>query len=194
MRGDPVVTPSGCESDRVAACQWFDHVVRLTWSKKYFVKPALDLVDGAVAEHLRQLAEVLAVHVGLGPGLGRMIAAAGAEWLPLARLRHLAHQTHARRQLIVEAPAAQLHRLVALELDVERRIRRVPDARARLALVLEVPEEVQLVAQDRTAERERDLLVVDRHHAVQHRVLRVEPAVAEVAADRAGEACWCPSA
>ena len=155
---------------------------------------SLDLVDGAIAQHLRHLAEVFPVHVSLGAGLGRVVGAAPAERLKLLRVGRLAHETYVRRQLIVEAPSTQLHRVIALELDVEGRIGRVPDAHAWLALVFEMPEEVQLVAQDRSTEREGDLLVVDRHDAIQYRVLRVELAVAEVATDRAREACSCRSA
>ena len=116
-----------------------------------------------------------------------MLLVAGAERLELPALRHLPHQPRARRQLVVEADAAEFHRLVALQLDVERGIRRVPDAGAGLAFVLEVPEEMQLVAEEWTAERKRDLLIVDRHHAIQDRIIGVEAAVPEVAADRSGE-------
>jgi hypothetical protein len=46
---------------------------------------------------------------------------------------------------------------------------------------------MQPVLADWPAEREGELLVVDRHHPVQHRVGRIEAAVAEVAAHRARE-------
>ncbi len=113
-----------------------------------------------------------------------MARVAGRERLPVLGVGDLPHQPHARRQLVVEPRAAHLHRLRAVQLHVERRVRRVPDARLRLALVVEVREEVQPVPADRAAERERELLVVDRHDPAEHRVRRVEAGVAEVAAHR----------
>ena len=53
--------------------------------------------------------------------------------------------------------------------------------RARLALVLEVAEVMQLVRDDWAADRRAVLLIADRHHAVQDRVFGVEAGVAEVA-------------
>src|SRR5688572_2885628 len=116
-----------------------------------------------------------------------MILPAGSERLPLARLRDFAHETDGRGELVIEPSATKLDAVVAFQFDVETGERRVPDAHPRFTLILEMPEEVQPVAQDRPAGRERDLLVIDRHHTVEHRVLGVESARAEVAAYRTGE-------
>ena len=46
---------------------------------------------------------------------------------------------------------------------------------------------VQFVLDDRAADRHRVLLILVRHHDADRRILRVELAVAEVAAERAGQ-------
>ena len=96
-----------------------------------------------------------------------MVLPAGPERLKLAGIRDLSHQPNTRRELVVEASAAQLHAVVSVELDVKGWKRRIPYAQARLPLVFEVPEEMQPIAKDRAASGKRDLLVVDWHHSIQ---------------------------
>src|SRR6185436_17335872 len=62
-----------------------------------------------------------------------------------------------------------------------------PDAGSRLALVLVVGEEVQLVPHERPAEGRAVLLVVDRLDGVEDRILRIEAAVAKIAAEETRE-------
>jgi hypothetical protein len=52
-----------------------------------------------------------------------------------------------------------------------------------MTLVLEVAEEVQLVLHDRSSDRRAVLLNADRHHTMRDRILRVEAAALEIAAE-----------
>ena len=143
------------------------------------------LVERTVGEHLRELRLHSVLRFGGGLGRRRMVVvAARAERLEGLRQVALEHQACPRRDLVVEPGASELFRHVAGELDVEARIRRVPDARARLALVLVEPEIVQPIADHRAAERTGELLVRDRDLAFEHRILGVEAVVAEVGAER----------
>ena len=99
----------------------------------------------------------------------------------------LPHQAHRRRQLLIEPHAAKLHVSDAVQLDVEPRIRCRPDRGQRLALVFIVAEEMQLVLDDRAAQRAADLLILVGQDAFQHRVGRVPRAVAEVADERTAQ-------
>src|SRR4029078_5211724 len=96
-----------------------------------------------------------------------------------------AQQAGPRRQLVIEPHAALLLVVDAVEDDVERRVGRIPGAGPRLALVLVVRDGVDTVPDERTADRQAEPLVVDRLDLVQDRVLGVEAAVAEVAAEEA---------
>src|SRR5205085_12474190 len=98
---------------------------------------------------------------------GGMTRVAPGERLPVATFRRLSHETRVRRELVIEAHAAHLPRLVAVQLDIEAGIWRVPHARRRLPLVLIEHKEVEAILEDRTAKRRCDLLVVNRHHAVE---------------------------
>ena len=64
---------------------------------------------------------------------------------------------------------------------------------ARLPLVLEVAEVVQLVLDDRAADRRAVLLNADRDDAVRDRILGVEAAALEVAAEETRAAGSCPT-
>ena len=102
-------------------------------------------------------------------------------------MHHLPHQTHLWRKLIVQAHASQLHVCDALQLDIECRVRRLPDRGQRLALVFVVGEEVKLVSHNPPAVRPADLLIrVGNDHA-QHGIRCVEGAVPEVANKRSGK-------
>src|SRR5688572_6201903 len=147
----------------------------------------LDLVDRTVADDVCELSQVLTVDVSLRARFGRMILSSRAERLKLACMRDLAHQAHIRGELVVESSSAELHAVVAVELDIEAWKGRVPDAHARLAFVFEVSEEVQPIAKDRTARGKCDLLVVDGNHSIQHRVFGVESATAKVSPHRTGQ-------
>src|SRR5881296_1514872 len=100
---------------------------------------------------------------------------------------HLSHQTHLRRQLLVKTHPSQLDVSDTVQLDVEFRVRRVPDGGQRLTLVFVVGEKVQLVLPDRTAEGPTDLLVRVGEHAEQHWIRSVELAVAKVPEKRSQE-------
>src|SRR4051812_6528201 len=96
-------------------------------------------------------------------------------------------QTHLRRDLVVEAQYRELARALARQRQVERGIRRRPDARIRRSLEFEVAEVVQLVLHDRAAERRAVLLHAHRNHAVRDGILGVEAAALEVAAEQPGQ-------
>ena len=136
--------------------------------------PHPDLVQRPVAQDLRELPEVLVVVFVVGPGRRRMALKIGRREKRLEEpaRRELPHHARLRRQLIVETHAALLLVVGAGQRDVERRVRRVPDAGPRLALVFVVGEVVQLVLDDRAAKRRAELLVVDGLDAVQDRILR----------------------
>src|SRR6266550_9386561 len=102
-------------------------------------------------------------------------------------MRDLAHHAHPRRQFLVQAETGELDGVRPVERDVEGREWRVPDGGQRLVLVLVVPEEVQLVAHDRSANRGAVLLVLVRQHYAQDGIRLVPAAVAEVADKRSGE-------
>ena len=61
---------------------------------------------------------------------------------------------------------------------------RVPDAGQRVPLVLEVAEVMQPVLNDRTADRGAELLVAHRHDDSEHRIFRIQLAVAEIGAEQ----------
>ena len=71
---------------------------------------------------------------------------------------------------------------LARQRDVEGGIRSGPHARARLPLIFEVAEVVQLVLDDRTADGGAVLLNADGNDAVRDRIVGVEAAALEVAA------------
>src|SRR5262245_4231226 len=143
------------------------------------------LIDGAVAEYRRQLPEPLMVVFAVGAGRTGEAGVAGAERLKDDRARVLAHQPRPGRHLIVQTNAALFLRVLARQRNVERRIRRVENAGPRFALVLVVAEVVQLVSDDRAAERRAVLLVVDRFDDAQHGVFGVHPlAISEIAAEQ----------
>ncbi len=98
----------------------------------------------------------------------------------------LDHEPHLRRQLVVETPAAQLPRHLPVQLDIEARVGRIPDARARLTLVFVEAEVVQPVENDRAAGGPGILLIRDRHSAADRAVLGIESVVAEVGSKRTG--------
>ena len=135
-----------------------------------------------------QLAERLVVVFRRRIRRGGMLLVAEPERFPETPRGHLPHQAGLRGELVVEAYAAQFLAVRALEIDVELRVRRVPDAGPRLALVLVVHEVVQLVSDERTTERRAELLIVDGLDSIQHRVVGVEFAVAEVTAEGTREA------
>ena len=119
-----------------------------------------DLVQRAIAQHLCQLAERLVVVFRRRIRRGGMLLVADPERFPETPGGHLPHQAGLRRELIVaRAPPSLAVR--PLEIDVEFRVGRVPDAGPRLSLVLVVPEEVQLVLHDRATERRAELLIVE---------------------------------
>ena len=146
--------------------------------------PTLDLVHGPTAQDLRELSEDLARNLGVAVGGARVVVVAGAERLKETRPAHLGHQVRFGRQLVIEAHACHLDARDAAPGNVEGGIRRVPDGGERLVLVIDIPEEVHLVLPDRTAEGSGPLLVRVRNDEVQHGILGVELAVAEIADER----------
>ncbi len=146
-----------------------------------------DLVHSPVAENLGELTEDVGIVFFIAVGGRGVVHASGAERLEQRRVGHLPHQTHLRRQLIVQAHASQLHVRDALQLDIECRVRRLPDRGQGLALVFIVGEEVERVLHDRAAVRPADLLIRVGHDHAQHGIFRVEGAVPEVANKRSGK-------
>ena len=136
------------------------------------VVAALDLEDAVAAlHHARPGAE----HVGRVLGLirRRRRMAAGREHLGVlpAPARSANREPVVQRQLIVDAhQEAALPVLVRNAEALGRQRRGVGEDRARLALVLVRPEEVDLVFDDRPAQRGADLLVRVRQHFHRHQV------------------------
>src|SRR2546428_458526 len=96
----------------------------------------------------------------------------------------LPHDARSRRKLVIQTHTAQLDVSDAVQLDVEFGIPRLPDGGQRLTLVFIIGEEVQLVLYDRAAQGHAGLLIRVRKDAMQHRVFRVELAVAKVTEER----------
>ena len=150
--------------------------------------PHHQLVDRPIAQNVGELHGQL---VGVLPSPRRpcrMVGVAGAE--RCGRLRHVQadHHPALRRDLVIEAGAADLLPGRALQRDVEPRVRRPPRLFFRLALVLVVREEMQPVAHDGSAKCRCVLLVLDGRHAMEDWIGRVEPIVAEIAPERPGVA------
>ena len=145
-----------------------------------------EFVQRTVAQHLRELHETLVVVFAVRAGGCRgALKIGGHDRLKLHGPRELAHDPRLRRQLIIEPAAPFFLRVGAGQVDVELGVRGVEDEGPRLALVFEVAEVVQFVLHERTAEHGAELLVVDRLDTVQHRIRRVEAAVAEIASHQA---------
>ena len=150
-----------------------------------------DLVQHSIAHYVRELSEDLVV-VFLGRIRGRRVVGGGGqtERLPQPAPADLGHRAHSRRELIVQAAAADLPVVRPLQRDVEERVRRAPDAGPRLLLVFIVGEEVQLVPQHGAADGRAVLLVVDRFHlpvGADGAIWRIEQAVAKVASEQPRE-------
>src|SRR5690349_13287382 len=76
---------------------------------------------------------------------------------------------------------------LARQRDVERRVGSGPDAGVRRPLVFEVAEIVQLVLDDRSADRGAVLLNADRDDLLGDRVGRVETAALKVTAEQTAQ-------
>ena len=94
------------------------------------------------------------------------------------------HQTHARRELVIEPQPRHVCTTRAGELDVEAGIGRVEGLRSRLALVLVVGEVMQPVPENGPAVGGAELLIRVRQDVPREEVGCVEGIVAEVAGER----------
>src|SRR5437867_11918113 len=95
-------------------------------------------------------------------------------------MAQLPHQMRVRGQLMVHAHAGELDVSDPIQLDVELRVRRVPDRGERLTLVFIIAEEMRLVLRDRAADGPADLLIGVREDAVEYGILGVPVAVPEI--------------
>src|SRR4026207_1341691 len=147
--------------------------------------PDLEFVQRPIVQDLRERPEVLVVVFLVGARRRRMILVAEHEWLEGPPPGNLAPDSRPGRQPLVDPRAALLLVVRAIQCDIERGIRCVPDAGSRFALVFVVDEEMQLVLHDRTAKGSAVLLVVNWLDNVQDWILRVEAAVAKITSKQA---------
>ena len=161
--------------------------------KPVVAEPAPDLVQRAIADHVSSA----------GPGYSpffssvSMVDAAAVveepapngvtvcwpETFPISRIFW--------RQLIVDPHAADIAGLLPVQLRVERRVPRRPGAGQRVLLVLVVDEVMQLVLENRTADRRAVLLIADGEHLVGDRIGRVEAGCSGNWCGTAPKTCWC---
>ena len=150
---------------------------------------ALDLVDGAVAQHLRQRPEQLVAVAALAAGRRRMAGGASgpAERLVEVVVLIAGVEVRLRRELRVEADDALGLPLLRRLVDVEAGKHTGERHRARLALDLVVGEEVRAVAEERAAERPAHLLIRVGDDPVLDVIGGVQAIVPEESRHRAGE-------
>ena len=151
--------------------------------------PRLDLLHDVAVHHARP------VHgggMGVAPELGRIrrvevgrhvgpAAAEGAERVEVVVPGEPERQVVLAGELMVDAHQVAVMGLRVAELDAVAIRRRRDEEGGWLPFVLVGAEEVRLVLHDWPADRESDLLVLQRENLFCDEVGRVEPAVSEIA-------------
>ena len=157
---------------------------------------ALDLIQRPIAQHLRELAEVLLVALVVRARLRRMAGrCARAEGL----LASCARTPCPSRASAATADSRAARRRASASLFPVNSMLKAGYGVFQMlvcgvALVLEVAEVVQLVRDDRAADGRAVLLVLDRaRRGGATGILRVEAAVAEVGCGTGPRAGWCPT-
>src|SRR5215467_9887690 len=133
-----------------------------------------------VADDLCERTEDVGVVLFVAVGGRRVVHASGTERLEQRRVGYLPHQPQLRRQLIVETYASQLNGCRTLQLDIERRVRRLPDGSQRLVLIFIVGEEMKLVMHDWPTVCPADLLIRVGNDLLEHGIRGVHRTIPEV--------------